>query len=62
MLKEIYVYESGLPVDKEIKEKFYEDLSAGKIDAIVFGSGLSAKNIFEMLAKKLRWTSSWARR
>jgi uroporphyrinogen-III synthase len=52
-VEEIYVYESGLPTDKKIKEKFYRDLSAGKIDAIVFGSGLSAKNIFTMLAEKV---------
>lgn len=51
-VEEIYVYESGLPSDKKIKEKFYEDLTAGKIDAIVFGSGLSAKNIFKMLTER----------
>ncbi len=51
-VEEIYVYESGLPTDKKVKEKFYHDLSAGKIEAIVFGSGLSAKNIFKMLAEK----------
>jgi uroporphyrinogen-III synthase len=52
-VEEIYVYESGLPTDKKVKEKFYRDLSAGKVDAIVFGSGLSAKNIFKMLAEKV---------
>jgi uroporphyrinogen-III synthase len=51
-VEEIYVYESGLPVDEKLKTKFYEDLSNGKIDAIVFGSGLSAKNIFKMLSEK----------
>ena len=51
-VEEIYVYESGLPVDENLKEKFYEDLTSGKIDAIVFGSGLSAKNIFKMLQEK----------
>ncbi len=51
-VEEIYVYESGLPVDEKLKQKFYEDLIAGKIDAIVFGSGLSAKNIFKMLSQK----------
>ena len=25
-VEEIYVYESGLPVDEELKAKFYEDL------------------------------------
>ncbi len=51
-VEEIYVYESGLPVDQKLKTKFYEDLTSGKIDAIVFGSGLSAKNIFKMLTEK----------
>ena len=51
-VEEIYVYESGLPVDEKLKEKFYEDLTGGGIDALVFGSGLSAKNIFKMLTEK----------
>jgi uroporphyrinogen-III synthase len=51
-VEEIYVYESGLPVDDRLKDKFYQDLTSGKIDAIVFGSGLSAKNIFKMLSEK----------
>ena len=51
-VEEVYVYESGLPADKELKDKFFQDLTSGKIDAIVFGSGLSAKNIFKMLSEK----------
>jgi uroporphyrinogen-III synthase len=51
-VEEIYVYESGLPADEKLKGKFYEDLAGGKIDAVVFGSGLSAKNIFKMLSEK----------
>jgi uroporphyrinogen-III synthase len=51
-VQEIYVYESGLPIDEELKNKFYEDLTNGRIDAILFGSGLSAKNIFKMLTEK----------
>ncbi len=51
-VEEIYVYESGLPVDAELKDRFFQDLTSGKIDAIVFGSGLSAKNIFQMLTEK----------
>ena len=51
-VEEIYVYESGLPVDEQRKDKFYQDLRGRKIDAIVFGSGLSAKNIFKMLSEK----------
>lgn len=52
-VEEIYVYESGLPEDENLKAKFLEALTAGKIDAVVFGSGLSAKNIFRMLTDKL---------
>jgi len=51
-VQEIYVYESGLPVDEALKTKFFEDLTGGRIDAILFGSGLSAKNIFKMLTEK----------
>ena len=51
-IAEIHVYESGLPVDEKLKAKFLEDLTAGKVHAIVFGSGLSAKNIFKMLTEK----------
>ncbi len=51
-VEEIYVYQSGLPVDEKIKSKFYNDLIDGKIDALVFGSGLSARNIFTMLSEK----------
>jgi len=49
---EIHVYESGLPADEALKAKFYEDLDAGRISALLFGSGLSAKNIFKMLTEK----------
>jgi uroporphyrinogen-III synthase len=51
-VQEIHVYESGLPVDEALKTKFYEDLKSGQIDAVLFGSGLSAKNIFKMLTEK----------
>lgn len=51
-VEEIYVYESGLPMDEALKTKFYEDLIGGRIDAVLFGSGLSAKNIFKMLIEK----------
>jgi uroporphyrinogen-III synthase len=51
-VEEIYVYESGLPMDEKTITKFYKDLTDGNIDAIVFGSGLSAKNIFKMLTEK----------
>jgi uroporphyrinogen-III synthase len=50
-VEEVHVYESSLPMDKKLKNKFFQDLTCGKIDAIVFGSGLSAKNIFKMLTE-----------
>jgi uroporphyrinogen-III synthase len=55
-VEEIYIYESGLPVDEELKLKFYTDLISGHINAILFGSGLSAKNIFKMLTEKASMT------
>ena len=42
----------GNSLDEKTKTKFYQDLTDGKIDAIVFGSGLSAKNFFKMLIEK----------
>ncbi len=38
-------------MDKKLNDKFFQDLTSGKIDAIIFGSGLSAKNIFKMLTE-----------
>jgi len=51
-VQEIHVYESNLPISEKLKNKFHEDLTNGHIDAILFGSGLSAKNIFKMLTEK----------
>jgi len=51
-VEEIHVYESGLPTDEALKTKFFEDLNAGRLHAVLFGSGLSAKNIFKMLTEK----------
>jgi uroporphyrinogen-III synthase len=48
-VKEVYVYESMLPSDQDLKERFLQDLIGGKIDAIIYGSSLSAKNLFKML-------------
>jgi uroporphyrinogen-III synthase len=50
VVHELYVYESLLPSDQNLNKEFLEDLRSGKIDAIVFGSSLSAKNLFEMLS------------
>jgi uroporphyrinogen-III synthase len=51
-VQEIHVYESGLPINEDLKNKFHNDLINGQINAILFGSGLSAKNIFKMLTEK----------
>ncbi|HDQ07080.1 MAG TPA: uroporphyrinogen-III synthase [Candidatus Bathyarchaeota archaeon] len=48
-VKEIYVYESLLPDNKDLAERFLRDLIDGKIDAMIYGSSLSAKNLFKML-------------
>jgi uroporphyrinogen-III synthase len=45
---EVYVYESDLPADTGLAAKFLADLSAGRVDAIVFGSSLCVKNLFKM--------------
>ncbi len=50
-VREIPIYKSGLP-KAEQSNIFYEDIAAGRIDAIIFGSGLSAKNTFLALSKK----------
>jgi uroporphyrinogen-III synthase len=49
-VEEVYVYESGMPQDEQVKKLFLEDLQAGKIDAVVFGSALCARNLFQMLS------------
>ena len=48
-VEEVYVYESLLVHNPELAKKFIEDLAAHRVDAIVFGSSLSARNLFEML-------------
>lgn len=50
-VKEVYVYESKIPIDEEIAEKFYKDLTALKIHAVIFGSSLCANNLFEILSR-----------
>jgi uroporphyrinogen-III synthase len=48
-VKEVYVYESILPDDQALSERFLQDLVGRKIDAIIYGSSLSARNLFKML-------------
>jgi len=52
-VREVYVYESLLPIDSNIKERFFQDLICGKIHAIIFSSSLSVKNLFQMLMEKI---------
>ncbi len=52
-VEEVHVYASGLPENVELKEDFLRNLSAGKIHAIVFGSALCAKNLFQMLSSQI---------
>jgi uroporphyrinogen-III synthase len=51
--QEVYVYESALPVDKDWSTRFFQNLTAGKIDAIIFGSTSCVKNLFEMLSERM---------
>jgi uroporphyrinogen-III synthase len=53
LIQEIYVYESILPADQTLKEKFFRDLTAEKVDAIIFGSTSCVKNLFEMLSAQI---------
>jgi len=53
LVQEVYVYESALPVDTALSARFFQDLSAGKIDAIVFGSTSCVKNLFQMLSGRI---------
>ena len=50
-VEEIYVYESQLPKDLGKSKKFIQDLSDGKIDAIIFSSSLGVKNFFLMMSQ-----------
>jgi uroporphyrinogen-III synthase len=50
LVDEIYVYESAFPTEADVGRKFLDDLLAGKIDAIIFGSSLCVRNLFKMLA------------
>jgi len=50
LVHEIYVYDSKIPNDNGLNRRFVQDLTSGKIHAIVFGSGLCAKNFFQMLS------------
>ena len=53
LVQEVYVYESAVPEDKKLREKFLQDLTAGDIDAILFGSTSCVKNLFQMLENQV---------
>lgn len=48
-VKEVHVYESALPSNENLKKEFLQKAKAGEIHAIIFGSALCAKNLFQML-------------
>ncbi|MCP8307584.1 MAG: uroporphyrinogen-III synthase [archaeon] len=52
-VQEVYVYESLLPIDQNIKERFFQDLISGKIHAIIFSSSLCVKNLFQILMEQI---------
>jgi len=52
LVKEVHVYDSAIPANDSLKEKFFRDLSTGKIHGIIFGSSLCAKNLFHMFNKQ----------
>jgi len=52
-VREIYIYEQQTPKNANLVNKFIEDLAAGKIDAIVFGSSQSVRNMFQIFTEKI---------
>ena len=51
VVEEIYIYTSQLPKDQGLSRKFIQNLSDGKIDAIIFSSSLGVKNFFKMISQ-----------
>ncbi|MGB9854121.1 MAG: uroporphyrinogen-III synthase [Candidatus Bathyarchaeales archaeon] len=52
-VREIYIYEQQTPKNANRVNKFIEDLAAGKIDAIIFGSSQSVRNMFQIFMEKI---------
>ena len=52
-VEEVYVYQSQLPNDRELTEKFVKNLENQKVDAILFSSSLGVRNFFAMLKQVL---------
>jgi uroporphyrinogen-III synthase len=50
-VEEVHVYQSQLPSNSGLAEKFVKDLTDEKVNAILFTSSLGVKNFFEMLAR-----------
>ena len=53
IVREVYVYDSAPPTNQNLKKNFIQDLTASKIDAIIFGSASCVKNLFKMLRSKI---------
>lgn len=53
LVQEVYVYQSVLASDPNLREKFFQDLTAENIDAIIFGSALCVKNLFQMFNEQV---------
>jgi len=53
IVQEVYVYDSVVPADQNLKGKFSQDLIAEKIDVIIFGSAACVKNLFQMLSDQI---------
>ncbi len=52
LVEEVHVYDSAMPANNSLATKFFSNLAAGKIHAIIFGSSLCAKNLLRMLDKQ----------
>jgi uroporphyrinogen-III synthase len=52
-VQEVYVYDSVLPSNQVLRDKFFQNLTAENIDAIIFGSTSCVKNLFQMLSDLL---------
>jgi len=50
-VREFYVYESLIPNRRGEEERFLRSLTHGAIDAVIFSSPLTAKNLFRMLGR-----------
>ncbi|MEM2099515.1 MAG: uroporphyrinogen-III synthase [Candidatus Bathyarchaeia archaeon] len=52
-VKDVYVYTSTLPADTAVVAKFIDDLITKRVSAVVFGSSLCVRNLFQMLSAQI---------